>query len=101
MRVLHGRGAANLRGNGASTALSGRSRRRRRRWRWPRRAHGWLHQSCGARCSMPAIAGRPEGLHYMMVTRLLLAVVFIPMIIEARVAALNERAQLARGGVEA
>ena len=50
---------------------------------------------------MPVIARRPEGLHELMVTRLLLAVVFIPMIIEARVAALNERAQLARGGVEA
>ena len=36
-----------------------------------------------------------------MVTRLLLAVVFIPMIVEARVAAINERAQRARGGIEA
>jgi methyltransferase len=35
-----------------------------------------------------------------MITRLLLALVFIPMIVEARVAALNERAQIARGGVE-
>jgi methyltransferase len=32
--------------------------------------------------------------------RLLLAVVFVPMLIEARLAAVNERAQLARGGVE-
>jgi methyltransferase len=36
----------------------------------------------------------------MSSTRLLLALVFIPMLIEARLAALNERAQLARGGVE-
>jgi len=36
----------------------------------------------------------------MLITRLLLALVFIPMLIEARVAAVNERAQLARGGVE-
>ena len=36
----------------------------------------------------------------MLITRLLLAVVFIPMLIEARVAAVNERAQRARGGVE-
>ena len=37
----------------------------------------------------------------MLTTRLLLAIVFIPMLIEARLAAVNERAQLARGGVEA
>jgi len=35
-----------------------------------------------------------------MLTRLLLALVFIPMLIEARLAAVNERAQFARGGVE-
>ena len=35
-----------------------------------------------------------------MTSRLLLALVFIPMLIEARLAAVNERAQLARGGVE-
>jgi methyltransferase len=33
-------------------------------------------------------------------TRVLLAVVFVPMLIEARLAAVNERAQRARGGVE-
>ena len=37
----------------------------------------------------------------MLTVRLLLALVFIPMIVEARLAALNERLQLARGGVEA
>jgi methyltransferase len=37
----------------------------------------------------------------MLITRLLLAAVFIPMLIEARLAASNERAQLARGGLEA
>jgi len=36
----------------------------------------------------------------MLVTRLLLALVFVPMLIEARLAAVNERAQRARGGVE-
>ena len=36
----------------------------------------------------------------MLITRILLAVVFIPMLIEARVAAVNERAQRRRGGVE-
>jgi methyltransferase len=36
----------------------------------------------------------------MLITRLLLAVVFVPMIVEARLAALNERAQRARGGIE-
>jgi len=36
----------------------------------------------------------------MLLPRILLAVVFIPMLIEARVAAINERAQRARGGVE-
>jgi len=36
----------------------------------------------------------------MLITRILLAVVFIPMVIEARLAAVNERAQLARGGLE-
>lgn len=36
----------------------------------------------------------------MLITRLLLAVVFVPMVFEARLAAINERAQLARGGVE-
>lgn len=36
----------------------------------------------------------------MLITRLLLAAVFIPMLLEARVAAINERAQRARGGVE-
>jgi len=35
-----------------------------------------------------------------MGTRLLLALVFIPMLVEARVAAVNERAQIARGGIE-
>ena len=35
-----------------------------------------------------------------MITRLLLALVFIPMLVEARIAAINERAQFARGGVE-
>src|SRR5438876_1715640 len=35
-----------------------------------------------------------------MLTRLLLALVFVPMIVEARLAAVNERVQLARGGVE-
>ena len=35
-----------------------------------------------------------------MLTRLLLALVFIPMIVEARLAAVNERAQIARGGIE-
>jgi methyltransferase len=35
-----------------------------------------------------------------LVTRVLLAIVFIPMIVEARLAAVNERAQIARGGVE-
>lgn len=35
-----------------------------------------------------------------MTSRLLPALVFIPMLIEARLAAVNERAQLARGGVE-
>jgi methyltransferase len=33
-------------------------------------------------------------------TRLLLFVVFVPMLVEARLSALNERAQRARGGVE-
>jgi methyltransferase len=36
-----------------------------------------------------------------VIDRILLAVVFIPMIIKARVAAINERAQRRRGGVEA
>lgn len=36
----------------------------------------------------------------MLIARVLLAVVFIPMLIEARVAAVNERAQRARGGIE-
>jgi methyltransferase len=36
----------------------------------------------------------------MLLTRLLLVVVFVPMLIEARLAAVNERAQRARGGVE-
>ena len=36
----------------------------------------------------------------MLITRLLLAVVFVPMLIEARLAAVHERAQRARGGVE-
>ena len=35
-----------------------------------------------------------------MLIRLLLALVFIPMLIEARLAAVNEHAQFARGGVE-
>ncbi len=35
-----------------------------------------------------------------IVSRLLLAIVFIPMLVEARLAAVNERAQRARGGVE-
>jgi len=35
-----------------------------------------------------------------MLTRILLPLVFIPMLVEARLAAVNERAQLARGGVE-
>jgi len=35
-----------------------------------------------------------------MLTRILLAVVFIPMLIEARVAAVNERHQRALGGIE-
>ena len=36
----------------------------------------------------------------MLITRLLLAAVFVPMLIEARVAAANERTQFARGGIE-
>jgi methyltransferase len=36
----------------------------------------------------------------MLITRVLLAVVFIPMLIEARLAAVNERAQRCRGGIE-
>ena len=36
----------------------------------------------------------------MLITRLLLAAVFVPMLIEARLAAFNERVQLARGGIE-
>ena len=36
----------------------------------------------------------------MMLTRLLLALVFVPMLVEARLAAVNERVQFARGGVE-
>ena len=36
----------------------------------------------------------------MIVTFILLAVVFVPMLIEARLAAINERAQRARGGIE-
>jgi methyltransferase len=36
----------------------------------------------------------------MLITRVLLAVVFVPMLIEARLAAVNERAQRARGGLE-
>jgi methyltransferase len=36
----------------------------------------------------------------VLITRLLLAVVFVPMLIEARLAAVNERAQRARGGIE-
>ena len=36
----------------------------------------------------------------MLISRLLLAIVFIPMIVEARLAAVNERAQRARGGIE-
>jgi methyltransferase len=36
----------------------------------------------------------------MTTPRLLLALVFIPMLIEARLAAVNERAQIARGGIE-
>lgn len=35
-----------------------------------------------------------------MITVLLLAVVFVPMLIEARVAAVHERAQRSRGGIE-
>jgi len=46
------------------------------------------------------VADRPEGLHDLMLPRLLLALVFIPMLVEARLAAVNERAQLARGGNE-
>ena len=37
----------------------------------------------------------------MLMTRILLAVVFVPMLIEARLAAVNERAQRRRGGVDA
>jgi len=37
----------------------------------------------------------------VLVTRILLAVVFIPMLVEARIAAVNERALLGRGGLEA
>ena len=37
----------------------------------------------------------------MVMTRLLLAIVFIPMLVEARIAAVNERAALRRGGLEA
>jgi len=36
----------------------------------------------------------------MLSTRLLLAAVFVPMLIEARIAASNERTQFAHGGVE-
>jgi methyltransferase len=36
----------------------------------------------------------------VLATRLLLAIVFVPMLIEARRAAVNERAQRARGGIE-
>ena len=36
----------------------------------------------------------------MLSTRLLLAAVFIPMIIESRIAAANERTQFSRGGIE-
>ena len=36
----------------------------------------------------------------MLTTRILLALVFVPMIVEARLAAINERAQRALGGVE-
>jgi methyltransferase len=36
----------------------------------------------------------------MLISRLLLALVFIPMVIEARLAAVHERVQLARGGIE-
>jgi methyltransferase len=36
----------------------------------------------------------------MLITPLLLAVVFVPMLVEARLAAINERAQRARGGIE-
>lgn len=36
----------------------------------------------------------------MLITRLLLAAVFVPMLIEARLAATNERAQRERGGIE-
>jgi len=36
----------------------------------------------------------------VLITGLLLAIVFVPMLIEARVAAVNERAQRARGGIE-
>jgi len=36
----------------------------------------------------------------MLITRLLLALVFVPMLVEARLAASNERGQLARGGIE-
>ena len=37
----------------------------------------------------------------MLETRLLLAIVFVPMLVEARVAAMNERTQRRLGGVEA
>jgi methyltransferase len=36
----------------------------------------------------------------MLITRLLLAMVFVPMLIEARLAATNERGQRALGGIE-
>ena len=36
----------------------------------------------------------------MLITPLLLAVVFVPMLVEARLAAANERAQRALGGIE-
>jgi methyltransferase len=36
-----------------------------------------------------------------MLTRILLALVFIPMLVETRIAAVNERVALGRGGIEA
>ena len=67
--------------------LAGGGRRRRRGARASRR------RCCAPRSSTPEMSGTPE-------TIALLAIVFVPMLVEARRAARNERAQRARGGVE-
>src|SRR3954468_23676698 len=69
-----------------------------------RRGDGRRGRAAGSRRASPRddLRGRLRLLTVIpvMLTGLLLAVVFIPMLLEARVAAVNERAQRARGGLE-